>query len=97
MKFCCSEIKRFLDNPDDPVSYNKVFREFYIDCEGTEICLTLDYCPWCGNKFPNSLRNEYFEILDNEYSIDISISEIKTHKNIPEEFKTDEWWKKRGL
>jgi hypothetical protein len=56
----------------------------------------LDYCPWCGNKLPGYLRNEWFETLAKEYNLDDPDSKEQA-KLIPEEFHTDEWWKKRGL
>lgn len=55
------------------------------------------YCPYCGTKLPASLdgakdeyRNELEKAVGKEYC------DIKP-EDIPEEFKSDEWWKKRGL
>ena len=54
------------------------------------------YCSWCNKKLPESLRDEWFEILEKEYNLDDPHRE-EQEKLIPEEFKTDEWWKKRDL
>ena len=53
----------------------------------------LAYCPYCGAKQPD-LTLAYDDELDavlGENYCDI------TEDEIPEEFKTDEWWRKRGL
>lgn len=56
----------------------------------------IDCCPWCSKKLPESLRDKWFEFLEKEYSLDDPHRE-EQEKLIPEEFKTDEWWKERGL
>lgn len=53
------------------------------------------FCPWCGTKLPHNLADEWFAILAQEYNI-IDPSAKDRHK-VPLEFKTYEWWKKRGL
>lgn len=53
------------------------------------------HCPWCGEKFLKGLSGEWFDILEQEYNI-LDPSD-KDRKRVPPEFKTDEWWKKRGL
>ena len=61
---------------------------------------SLWYCPYCGTKLPN-LRcadefgtDLYADAL--EEAVGKEFCDI-TEDEIPEEFKTDEWWKKRGL
>ena len=54
----------------------------------------LDFCPFCGTKLPYNLYNKYAEEL--EKAVGKEYCDI-TEDEIPEEFKTDEWWKKRGL
>ena len=59
------------------------------------------YCPFCGAKMPTNLS------ISDEYGNDPYSDAIEkavgkdycdiTEDEIPEEFKTDEWWKKRGL
>jgi hypothetical protein len=53
----------------------------------------IDYCPFCGAKFPERLDQKLTEILQKEYELD----SWKDYKKAPHEFHTDEWWKKRGL
>ena len=55
----------------------------------------IKYCPFCGAKMPQNLYGpEYEETLEKALGKDFC--DIK-EEEIPEEFKTDEWWKKRGL
>ena len=79
-----------------PLDYNLVFREYFIDLRSPEIKL-IYYCPWCSEKMPCSLRDEFFDILEKEYGVDDNIFEISQNKQLPEEFKSDTWWKKRNL
>jgi hypothetical protein len=96
--FCCDEIyshligdehgceihfEYFPDTRDYAIPYKKKFGS------GSQAVL---YCPWCGSKLPSSLNNKMIDVLKNEYSI-----EKYEDLRLPSEFKTDEWWKKRGL
>lgn len=53
------------------------------------------YCPWCGTKLSKSLGNEWCAVVKQELGIDTVFAE--EWEKLPEEYKTDEWWKKRGL
>ena len=97
MEICCKSMESFIDDPRDPLDYNPIFREYYIKIHDRAVIITLVYCPWCGLKLPTSLRDEYFDILYNDYKLDISLSDCKTHPGIPKEFKSEAWWKKRNL
>jgi len=61
----------------------------------------LFYCPWCGKKLPETLGDEWEEILKKEYNLTINNFFDKKGRwdelKIPEELRTDEWWKKRNL
>jgi hypothetical protein len=53
----------------------------------------MDYCPFCGAKFPERLDEELSKILQRECGLE----SWKDYKKAPQEFHSDEWWKKRGL
>ena len=97
MNFCCNEMKMFIEDTRDPIKYKSIFREYYIDVPETHNIITMEYCPWCGKKLPKTLRINYFNVLEREYGLDIALDEIKNNPDVPEEFKSDEWWKKRNL
>jgi len=93
----------FLDDVRVPIIYSTAYREYYIlmledgPRRGRISAVQgIDYCPWCSKKLPKSLRDEWFETLEKEYNLDDPDSKDQ-EKLVPAEFKTDEWWKKRGL
>ena len=90
-------MRLFVEDPRDPIGYKPAFREYYIKLHNQPKIITFSFCPWCGKELPSSLRVEFFEVLDREYDIDISIGEYKDNESIPEEFKDDKWWRKRKL
>jgi len=102
--FCCNEIYNVLLGENDgncelSFGYGPIFREYSIavrpEYGGT--CQLIKHCPWCGKRFPGGLRDEWFDILKKEYNIEPEPSKLSKSKDIPQEFKSDEWWKKRGL
>ncbi len=56
----------------------------------------LYYCPFCSTQLPKILNNELFAILETSFNMRDPWNNI-INGTIPEEFKTDKWWKKRGL
>ncbi len=97
MSYCCKDIELFLEDPRDPINYDPLFREYYIKLYRQYNIITMVFCPWCGKKFPESLREKFFDTLESDYNIITDIGEYKTRPDIPSEFQSDEWWKKRGL
>ena len=59
------------------------------------------YCPWCGTKLPKELGEEWCNALEEEHGL--TIDDFRDQKGrwdeskIPAEFRTEEWWRKRGL
>jgi hypothetical protein len=79
-------------------SYSFILRENNKDLG---IRQKLIYCPWCGKKLPEDLYDQWEELLKKEYNLTIHDFFGKNGRwdesKIPEEFRTDEWWKKLGL
>lgn len=50
------------------------------------------FCPFCGKKFPGSLRELWFEELRS-----LGHENPSDDDSIPEAYKSDKWWKERGL
>jgi len=92
-KHCCDEMNFHLSEKEKIILYLPEFREYSIRV-GNNILQNINFCPWCGNKLPESLREEYFDTLDN---MGIETDIFERANVVPEEFKSDEWWKKRGL
>ncbi len=106
MRYCCDSMKRCVEHNE--FIYDAVRGCFmcYVNDEswggrgsyGLKSCV---YCPFCGSKLPKdrmavdeSGSDPYTDALEEALGKDFC--DI-TPEEIPEEFKTDEWWKKRGL
>ena len=71
--------------PDNVVKYKANSRSFYL--EGVNATYILSFCPWCGEKIPESLHDQRIDILEK-----LGIDEFD-EAHIPEEYKTDTWWR----
>ena len=96
MKYCCEAMRRSLLLGE--LKFYPRYRGICCYCknnrDGGYDEKFLIYCPFCGVKLPKCLWYEYadeMEAVVGKYFGQISDDEI------PEEFKTDKWWKKRGL
>lgn len=90
---CCQFMAAYSNELDGLILYRPYFREYTVKV-GNNILQRIHWCPWCGNSLPPYLSDIFFKTIQKELGVDIGLSEIK---NLPEEFQTDEWWKKRGL
>ena len=83
-----------MNDSEVPISYIPKVRQFGIDVlDGGTSFIEIKYCPWCGSKLPNSLRDIWFDSLEEL----IPDFDGFADSRIPNEFHSDEWWKKRGL
>ena len=96
MKHCCEIMSNELNDPRTPFAYDKILRSYYVKCEKRGFDQLFIYCPWCGKKLPQILNDEYFRIIYDELHLEPAFNVTET-PGLPEEFKIDEWWKKRGL
>lgn len=92
---CCLTMDVELAKKGGLLIYSRRFREYGIKIPKSTGCMLMDYCIACGKKLPESVRSEWYDILEKEYGLESPDEEDK--KKVPKEFKTDEWWKKRGL
>ncbi|MEY9869026.1 hypothetical protein ABIE66_004405 [Peribacillus sp. B2I2] len=70
------------------ITYNDKFDEYgLIIQDGGSSSIEITYCPWCGTKLPGSKRDLWFEVLEQLGFDD------PAEQSIPEEFKTDKWYK----
>lgn len=95
----CKKMNQFLNDQRIPLSYLSIFNEYALQLKrSTMIHEPINYCPWCGCTLPKSLRQKFIKTVNEATSIQAKkITKIITKKNLPAEFKTQEWWKKRGL
>ena len=94
--FCCDMMARNVYCADDQekkfVFYSRRFDEYLLpSSNSTESGILLCFCPWCGNKLPESKRIRWFEELD---ALGIEFSLFDTEQ-VPPEYLSDAWWKKK--
>ncbi|MGC2310114.1 MAG: hypothetical protein WA432_00640 [Candidatus Babeliaceae bacterium] len=92
---CCQFMNDFLKNLNISLEYSPILRHYvllFADYAGGQRFI---YCPWCGTKLPKSLREAYFKIMW-KLGLEPGFDEYND-PNIPEEFKSEEWWRKSNL
>lgn len=75
------------------ISYIPEFREYAIKASKSVI-QQINYCPWCGKGLPKDLNDQFFDVTSKIMGRQISLKDLEA---LPEEFHSDEWWKKRNL
>ncbi len=101
---CCEDMKNNMysifedasnieiEQTDKTVYYCSKFDEYGIPIYDGEngaanSYVLIDYCPWCGKRLPSSKRDEWFSALEK-----LGIENPLEVENIPEKFKTSEWF-----
>jgi hypothetical protein len=92
---CCMAMYHGLIDKKKTLHYSKKFREYGVNMAKSTGCMLMDHCIFCGKKLPNELSDEWIAVLRKEYGL--SDPWEKNAQLIPQEFLTDEWWRKRGL
>ena len=99
MIHCCEQMERLsyvndnaFENPDNLIYYNEVFDEYgMIIHDGGTSYILIHYCPWCGKKFRESKREQWFEQLEQLGY------ENPFEEEIPSIFESRKWWKNLGI
>jgi hypothetical protein len=97
MEHCCDIMDYFSENKNSLLEYDPSVRSysFYLHDDDTGTHQEFYFCPWCGTTLPKELDEEWGKILEKEYGIEDP--GWKKPEELPEEFRSDTWWKKRGL
>ncbi len=90
---CCLAMDIHLSKKGTILRYDQQYREYTIGFPNGGVLIA--YCMFCCNDSPLSTRDKWLDILENEYGLEWPNS--LDEKKVPQEFWTDEWWKKRGL
>ncbi|MDD3022185.1 MAG: hypothetical protein PHX61_14600 [Alphaproteobacteria bacterium] len=87
MKTACCEMME-IHLRERTIEYIPKFREYGIPVlDGGSSFIIITFCPWCGHKLPSSLREKWFELMD-EMGIDYDDIE-----KMPKRMQSDEWWR----
>jgi len=91
---CCAEMTRHLDAQEISIVYNDRHREYGIlttwQLNRSGAKQNIGFCPWCGTKLPQGLSDTWFDLLG-----DMGLE--PEDPGVPEEMRSDAWWRKRGL
>jgi hypothetical protein len=88
---CCEQMAFHAKEKEKIIVYEPITRRIGIKVNDNVFQL-IKYCPWCSSKLPIELSNVLSKIIFDDLKLD-----GYDDNRIPEEFKTDEWWKKREL
>ncbi len=97
MEHCCEELNKFISEEEVNLFYSPQERFYGINYKpktGGGVQL-IKFCPWCGSKLSKDLIDEYAKLVFDELGLDPLDRNYR--KKLPSEFKSCEWWKKRGL
>lgn len=87
MEHICPGMAHALGEDDIPVRYSPKWREWAIQFRSEPNAVVLiEFCPWCGEKLPASLRDAWFDRLE-------ELGILSPHDpSIPAQMLSDEWW-----
>ena len=75
------------DKVDSPIVYTEKFDEYGLKIkDGGSSSILIEFCPWCGEKLPNSKRDKWFDEIDQ-----LGINPWKD--KIPTKYQTDKWFR----
>jgi hypothetical protein len=85
-KYCCAQMQYAVESDEIPVVYVPKFREWGIRVlDGGPSYIRLNFCPWSGDKLPESLREAWFNKLEK-----LGIDPAKDV--VPAKFSDDRWY-----
>ena len=88
MEHCCPDMQYMVEEENNSIIFVPQYREYGVPIrDGGSSYLLVKFCPWCGAKLPDSLRNEFFDILE-KLGIDYPCSKNK----LPEAMRSEKWW-----
>jgi len=96
--FCCEYFQGcILNDLRIAITYDPAYRLYYYITPKQETSThIISRCSYCGKKWPKHLANKFFKELGKVMGHEIVYIEFDW-STLPEEFKSEEWWRKRGL
>ena len=87
MTVCCEQLQKHAEDQEVAIVNNRRFREYGIRVlDGGTSVIRIKHCPWCGRELPESLRMAWFSRLE---KLGLEVGD----PDMPEEMKSDAWWK----
>ncbi|MEZ5680649.1 MAG: hypothetical protein R3E14_05060 [Erythrobacter sp.] len=69
------------------VNYDGRFDEYWVPAGSARQALF--FCPWCGEKLPESKRDEWFDAIE-------ALGLDPWNDQAPVEYQSDAWWQNEG-
>ena len=83
---CCDSMRRALTQESLSIIYLPKFREYGVPIlDGGSSFQEIQFCPWCGEKLPESLRDKWFDELE---QLELEPGDEK----VPKQYLSDQWW-----
>lgn len=82
---CCEDMQEALSDHEHPLYYSGAYQEFGIQLSSKFEYSVLAHCMWCGNKLPDSRRDQWFDELE-------KIGVDPWEQDIPINFLSSAWW-----
>lgn len=83
---CCERMAADVGEDDHAMQYLPKFREWGIAIyDGGSAVSRISYCPFCGTRLPTSLRDEWFDRLEQ--------LRLDPDGPLPVDLQSDAWWK----
>jgi hypothetical protein len=82
----CSGMDAALADERVPFVYLPKVREWALAVSGSQALQAVSHCPWCGTTLPESLRDEWFDRLD-ELGLEPASPDMPLH------LRGDAWWR----
>ena len=98
---CCDLMRYYASSrfyyEHELIRYRQHIRAYNFVLHGEDAGLQrpVKYCPWCSTTLPKRLSEEWCAVIKEKFGLDEVFRE--QWKRLPKEFKTDIWWRKRGL
>ncbi len=91
LDFSCAQHSSPFECPDALVFYSDQFAEYglIVHNGGGGSYVLIQFCPWCGTALPESLRDRWFEELE-----ELGYGE-PLDQEIPAQYKTGAWHRER--
>ncbi len=91
---CCTTMRETSQDKKFSFKYISRYREYGFQLYYKGAMYLTFYCFWCGKRLPESVRDQFFEVLEKEFNME-DFGAFDDDALLPEEMKTDEWWRKR--
>ena len=98
-EYCCDRMKGIMESRKYDMCYDKQFSQYLCTRRDGGVKWYWDFCPFCRTSI-KSKSEQYDKVLLKEFGISTKEDGFDFDtvlERLPDEFSTDEWWKKRGL